>query len=361
MYFKSENITIAGIAAAVPKNKKTAKDFMQVFDEETVHKFMKNTGIRMVRQALPEQTAGDLGYEAASQLLERMQVSREQIGVVAFVTQSPDYRRPATACVLHKRLELSQECAAFDVGLGCSGFVYGHQIVEAFMMTSEMPYGLLILGETASKLVNPKDKSIAMMFGDAGAAVLYKRENGHAHTTLLRSDGSRFQSIILPAGGFRDMYPPKKTHVCSDGIERSKYDIFMDGVAVFAFSISDIPVAIHDYLDKTGTDIKDYKKIILHQANQFIVKQIGKKFNVEKERLPMVLDRYGNVGGISIPLTLCDCYGAAENVKERILASGFGIGLSWGVTSFSVDSTHIYPVFETDNYYKEGKIELETM
>lgn len=100
------------------------------------------------------------------------------------MTQSPDYRRPATACVLQKRLGLSLGCAAMDIGLGCSGFVYGLQTAASLMASSDMEYALVLIGETASKLVNPLDKSIVMMYGDAGAAILLKREEGASMKTL---------------------------------------------------------------------------------------------------------------------------------------------------------------------------------
>jgi 3-oxoacyl-[acyl-carrier-protein] synthase-3 len=215
---------------------------------------------------------------------------------------------------------------------------------------------LLLIGETASKLVDPRDKSIVMMYGDAGTAILLEKE-GESHTqTLLRSDGSRFKAIILPAGGFRDMYPPHDKFMCSDGIERSLYDVYMDGTSVFSFSISDVPAAIKDYLAHTQTSPEDYDAFVFHQANVFIIKQLMRKMKLDKSRVPTSLDRYGNTGGISIPLTLCDAYGEVADQHIRVLGCGFGIGLSWGVTSFEIDTNTIFPIIKTTDYYAEGKI-----
>lgn len=355
-FYSIENISIAGIATSVPKNKKTEVDFVRVFGEDVVKKFIKSTGIKSVHQAIENQTASDLAYIAANNLLNSFNIDRGKIGTLLFVTQSPDYRRPASAYVLQNRLGLSIECDAFDVGLGCSGFLYGQQIIQSMMVTNNAQYGLLLLGETASKLVNPLDKSIAMMYGDAGAAVLYERTMGAKQTTLLESDGYRFKSIILPAGGFRDMNPTNEVYTCSDGIRRSKYDIYMDGVSVFSFSTSDVPKAILKYLKKNQLESSDFDYVVLHQANQFIVNQIGRKIQVSKNQMLMSLDEYGNTGGISIPLTLSKYFGNNNQGVKRILASGFGIGLSWGVTNFYLDTSLVLPIVETDDYYKEGKI-----
>lgn len=157
------------------------------------------------------------------------------------------------------------------------------------------------------------------------------------------------------------MYPEKEEVLCSDGIKRSKYDIYMDGIEVFAFSTSDVPQTIQEYLRRTETEVDDYDLVLLHQANQFIIRQIGRKLKVSGNKLPVSLDRYGNTGGISIPLTICDYVerNKTERDKLDILASGFGIGLSWGVTEFSVPVSSIFGVSRTGDCYEEGIISPE--
>ena len=337
------------------------ESFIPVFGEEIPAKFTEGTGIRSMYKALPEQTAGDLAYVAAENLISHLNIDKEKIGALLFVTQSPDYRRPATACVLQHRLGLSMDCAAMDIGLGCSGFVYGLQTAMSLMEHSDMEYCLLLMGETASKLVDPHDKSIVMMYGDAGAAILLEKRPGAKTATLLRSDGGRYKTIILPAGGFRDMNPPPDRFLCNDGIERSLYDIYMDGTSVFSFSISDVPKAIKDYLEMTETSVEDYDLFLFHQANQFIIKQLSKKMKLPKEKVPISLDRYGNTGGISIPLTLCANYGDRDIGVQRTLMVGFGIGLSWGVISAKIDTAKAFPVIKTKDWYTEGKITPEML
>ncbi len=355
-YLNSKGIGIAGIACAVPDNYVTVESFGSVFGEEIPAKFSAGTGIQSMYKALPEQTASDLAYAAAENLFAHIPLDRNRIGIMLLVTQSPDYRRPSSACVLHKRLGLSTDCAAMEINLGCSGFVYGLQTAMNMMEQSDAEYSLLLIGETASKLVDPKDKSIVMMYGDAGAAILLERQKGAETCSLLRTDGSRFKTIILPAGGFRDMNPPRERFLCSDGIERTLYDIYMEGTSVFSFSISDVPRALTDYLAHTGTGVEDYDVFAFHQANQFIIKQISRKLKLPADKVPISLNRYGNTGGISIPLTLCDAYGENGSGVKRVLMAGFGIGLSWGVTSIPIDFGRVYPITKTTDYYKEGKI-----
>ena len=360
-YLKSRGIGISAIACAVPDNHVTVESFSSVFGDEIPAKFSAGTGIKAMYKALPEQTASDLAYAAAENLFSHVAVDRNDIGIMLLVTQSPDYRRPSSACVLHKRLELPIDCACMEINLGCSGFVYGLQTAMNMMEQSDARYALLLIGETASKLVDPKDKSIVMMYGDAGAAILLERQEGAETCSLLRTDGNRFKTIILPAGGFRDMNPPRERFMCNDGIERTLYDIYMEGTSVFSFSISDVPKALKDYLEHTNTSTEDYDVFLFHQANQFIIKQIARKLKLSAEKVPLSLDRYGNTGGISIPLTLCDHYGDKDVGVVRALMSGFGIGLSWGVTSATIDTARIYPVVKTTDYFKEGRITPEML
>ena len=360
-FFETRGIGIAGIACAVPDHYVTVDSFIPTFGEEVTSKFTAGVGIEGMNRALPEQTAGDLAFAAAENLFSQMPVERDKIGALVLVTQSGDYRRPSTACVLQHRLGLSTACAAVEVNLGCSGFVYGMQTAMSLMAQSDMEYALLLLGETASKLAHPQDKSVAMMYGDAGAAVLLKRDPEASSRTMLFTDGGRFKAIVLPAGGFRDMNPPADRFMCHDGIERSLYDIYMEGTSVFSFSISDVPKSIQQYFEKTGTSAEDYDLFLFHQANRFIIRQLAKKLKLPPEKVPVSLDRYGNTGGISVPITLCANCAGKETGTRRLFMAGFGIGLSWGVTDAVIDMEHVFPVVKTSDWFKEGKITPEML
>lgn len=357
-YFNFKNIKITGMASAVPTNIVTSESYNEVLGEDAVKKFVKMTGVKEVRKTHEKQTASDLGCAAAEKLLTEKNIDRNTIGAVIFAAHSTDYRRPATACVLLHRLGIkNKDCAAFDVSLGCSAFVYGVQIICSMMETSDMTRALLIVGETMSKMVYPEDKSSNMLFGDAGSAVLLeKTEEESTINALTCSDGSGWKAIVAPAGGFRNMEASHEPMIWADGNPRTLYNTIMDGMAVFNFTISDVPETMNQFFEKSGTTSEDYDIFALHQANKFILKQLSKKLGASKDQVPMCIDRFGNTSAAAIPLTICDALGNTEGGRNKIFMSGFGVGLSWGVVSAEIDAADVLPVFETDDYFADGII-----
>lgn len=346
------------MATAIPKNIIRPDDFKEKFGEEEVEKFKQMTGITESRRTDPHQTAGDLCYAAAEYLLKEKGIDKESIGALIMVTQSPDYRKPATAFIIQKRLGLSEETAVFDMNLGCSAVLYGIQVVASMMMNSNINKALIVSGDTGSKINNQNDKSKAMIGGEAGVALLIeKSEEGSQITSLVRSNGEGYRYLITPAGGFRNMNPPREEVMCKDGIMRSLYDPFMMGTSVFTFTVFDVPKAMKDFFKLTNTSVEDYDCFALHQANLYILKQIGKKMKIPAEKMPLTLPTYGNTSGASPVVTLCDTYGRNnENKDLNVLLIAFGIGLSWGCTSFHINTADILPVIEDDTWFEEGLI-----
>ena len=354
-----KNLKIAGIAVAVPKNKEILlSKYSGIFGEDAVKQFSKTTGVVERRVADRDQTSSDLAYEAAKFLLSRKHIKKEELGIAIYVTQTPDYRIPATACVLHKRLELSKDCIAFDVNLGCSGYVYGLQIINSLMETTDCKYGLLMVGDTSNKGIAPKDKSAAMLFGDSGSATLIEKTETHQPIyTSYRTDGEGYKAIIIPAGAYRNLDASHERTIWGDGNERSDYDLYMNGVDVFSFTISEVPKMINEFIEKNHFEKNDFDSYVFHQANCYILKQIVKRCKIPKERVPISMDRYGNTSVTSIPLTLCDKYGEVNSCSSlKVLSCGFGIGLSWGIATFEVNSEDIFPIIESEESYKEGYV-----
>lgn len=355
-YFSFDNIVISGVTSAVPKQVVKAEDYYEKFGKDNVDKFVKMTGVKEVRKASTYQTASDLGYAAAEELIARKNIDRSEVKALVFVAHSTDYRRPATACVLHKRLQLSKDCVAFDISLGCSAFVYGAQVISSLMANSDIDKGILIVGETMSKMVNENDKSSVMLFGDGGAAILFEKKPGKM-SGMLCSDGEGYKAIIAPAGGFRNMDASKDAISFDDGNKRTLYNTWMDGTKVFEFTIRDVPKTIKEYMEKENTMPESYDYYIMHQANQYIHKQLQKRLKMTPEKMPLCLDRYGNTSAAAIPLTLSDTFGNCIGDKEvNLLMSGFGVGLSWGVLGTRLSIADIYPVIETEEYFEEGII-----
>lgn len=356
--FNYRNIRIAAVSGAVPITKVTVDEFIKQNGEETVMKFKEMTGIAEFRKTKAHQTASDLGFAAAEKIIAEKNIDRATIGALVFVAHSTDYRRPATACVLHKRLKLSKDCAAFDISLGCSAIVYGLQAVCSMMTCSNIQRSLLIVGETMTKMVSEQDRSVNMMFGDGGAAFLLEKDEQcqDGISVLLKTNGEGYKAIIAPAGGFRNIDAPKTITQWSDGNLRSLYNICMDGTEVFNFTISDVPKTVKEFLEATNTTVEDYDCFAFHQANRFILKQLCKKLKIPPEKMPLCLDRYGNTSAPAAAFALCDAYGEKTNVIVNTMFCCFGVGLSWGVASAVIRSDDIFPVFETDEFFEEGYI-----
>ena len=353
------NIKITAIATAVPKNKEVISEkYNSIFGEKNVTKFSKTTGIYERHISDEEQTASDLAYVAAEKIIKDKNIDRSQIGVCIFVIQTPDYRLPATASVLHKRLGLSKDCLAFDINLGCSGWVYGMQVICSLMQNLPSQYGLLLVGDSPNKVIAPNDQTLAMLFGDSGVATLLeKNEAASPIYTACRTDGSGFKAIIIPSGAYRNRFASQKRVLQADGIVRSDYDECMDGMEVFTFSIREVPILISQFTEANHFNLDEFDCYAFHQANIYILKQLIKKLKLDKEKMPISIDRYGNNSVSSIPLTLCDYYGEVqESAVKNVLACGFGVGLSWGVAAFNIDVADIYPIIETEDFYKEGYV-----
>ena len=354
-----DNIKIVGMATAVPKNKEVLhQKYSDIFGEVAVSKFSKTTGVIERRVTNEEQTSSDLAYVAAEKLIEEKNIDKNEIGICIFVTQTPDYRIPATACVLHKRLGLSKNCIVFDINLGCSGYVYGMQVVCALMQTISSRYGLLLVGDTSNKGIAPEDSSAVMLFGDSGSTTLLEKcQKAEPILTTYRTDGEGFKAIIIPAGAYRNRNASHERAMWADGNVRSDYDLYMNGVDVFSFSISEVPALINEFVKENGLDKDTFDCYAFHQANTFILKQIIKMAKLPKDKMHISMDRYGNTSVTSIPLTICDKYGKEkEDVKRNIFSCGFGIGLSWGISTFTVNQKDILPIIETDDYYTEGEV-----
>lgn len=349
-----KNIAISAIAGAVPTTVCKLDDYMDLMDGE---KFKYFTGVEQVRKTSKYQTASDLAFAAAENIINKKNLNRDELGALVFVAHSFDYWRPSTACVLHKRLKLKKECAAFDINLACSGFVYGLQVVCSMMTCSDIDKALILIGETTSKVAHSQD-TFSMLLGDAGAAVLLeKKEVDQSIYDLVCTDGNRFKAIIAPAGGFRNPDATKELFMFPDGTKKTLYNSCMKGEDVFLFTISDVPKTIKNFLKLTSTTIDDYDCLAFHQANKFIHQQLAKKLKADLSKMPMCLDRYGNTSAPSLLLALCDKYGSNHSGQNlNVLMSAFGVGLSWGCASAIINTNDIFSIIETDEVFEEGII-----
>jgi 3-oxoacyl-[acyl-carrier-protein] synthase III len=342
-----KNVEIKGIACAVPDRIIENETYKEVFGEESVQKFINMTGVKTRHVALDEQCTSDLCYVAAKRLMEKLNWEPSSIDALILITQTPDYAVPATACVLQHRLELAEDCVAFDINLGCSAYVYGVWLAATMISTQNFNRVLLLVGDTSNFGINPNDSATAMIFGDGGTATALEKSEGKDMKYFLKTKGSGFKNIIVPAGHARTR---GKTNN-----EASDFDLSMNGSAVFTFTITDVPKSINSFMSLYNIDKNDVDMFVFHQANLFILKHLAKKLGIPMDKVPVSIDRYGNTSGESIPLTLVDALGGSQsNETIKLLLCGFGIGLSWGGIYLEMDKSVCLPMIYTNEYYNGG-------
>lgn len=337
-----KNISIKGIAACVPKHTQDNRTLALLGNEEQIQKYIDTTGV-ITRHTVEGQElrASDLAYEAANKLIEELGWDRNSIDCLIFVSQTPDYILPATACVLHGRLALSNDCFSMDISLGCSGWIYGVTTIATLLQNGGFKRGLMLAGDTSTLTKSPKDKSTYPLFGDAGTATAIEYQNGaegiRVHTA---TDGKNYEAIIIPDGGFRNMYNENSNveEEFEEGIIRKRIDTSMDGAAVFTFGITKAPRSVKSLLEHFQIEIDSIDHFVFHQANKFMIEKIRSKLKIPAEKVPYSLDEYGNTSSSSIPLTIVARLREQVMSKETaILACGFGVGLSWGSIHFKAE------------------------
>lgn len=339
---------ISGIAASVPPKVRETKEFIKDLGAEGVDKFIKTVGIQQGHICDENMTTADLCCHAANNLIDKLNINREEVDALIFVSQTPDYIAPSTACIMQSRLGLSMNCLAYDINLACSGFVYGISAALNYLANGKIRNVLLLCGDTVSKHCSPNDRGLTMLSTDAGTAILLEKSTESKSTAsfLLRTIGSGYRSLIVPYGGYRHRMGNTERTLRQEGVYRNDYDGFMNGADVFKFSISEVPKLIKDFFEENKFSNQSFERCFLHQANLFIIKNIAKRIGVDPGLLPISIDRYGNTGAATIPLTICDFYSRDHYscITEKIFVCGFGIGLSLGVGILDLENTIILPI-----------------
>ena len=339
---KTTGARIAGVTTCVPTRRFVNVRDSTAFTPEEIRKVTGMAGVSSRHVAGETICSSDLCIAAAQRLLDRLRWHPGSIDAVIMVTQTPDYFLPSTACVIHHRLNLADHCAAFDVGLGCSGYPYGMWLAAMMLQGGGMRRVLVLHGETPTRFSDQSDRSVSLLFGDAGSATALE-STGLTEPTwhyALHSDGGGYNSMIIESGGFRNRFEQ----------DRHKHSVSMNGALIFNFTIKRVPALIDETLEaaSVGTDDIDY--FILHQSNQFIMKHLCVKQSLPAEKVPIILRHFGNTGGASIPLAMTQGHLMRPRDRPlRLMLLGYGVGLSWGSALVDLDSNAILDSLELDN------------
>jgi 3-oxoacyl-[acyl-carrier-protein] synthase-3 len=330
--FTVPNVKLSGLSACVPNQFQDNRE-MELLGETERELFIKTVGIRYRRVAPAGITASDLCKAAAEKLLDSLCWKREEVSVLIFITQTPDYLIPNTSSLLQEKLKLSKTCIAFDVNLGCSGYVYGLSIIGSLLQNMPNGKALLLVGDISTQTISMQDKSTAPLFSDAGTATAFEFSlNSQIHFNL-QTDGCEFDDIIIPDGGFRSRVSKKsfemKEH--GKGILRNDLQMKLDGLKIFNFALREIAPNINSLFAEKKIEKNEVDYFVFHQANLLMLESVRKKLQIEAERVPYSLHHYGNTSSASVPMTMVTQLRQQLIAdKQKLLLSGFGVGLSWG-------------------------------
>jgi 3-oxoacyl-[acyl-carrier-protein] synthase-3 len=298
--------------------------------------FEKKVGIKSRHIAGENETALDLAEKACLKLFEF--VDKSLIDFILLCTQSPDYYLPTSACILQNRLNLSTNCGALDFNLGCSGYIYGLALAKSLLLTKVASNVLLVVAETYSKHIHPKDKINRVIFGDGSAATLINNDSFSMGEFVLGTDGNGFQELIIKNGGLRNRFVEDvKEYEYGSGNITSDNHLFMDGLEIFNFSLNKVPELVIQTAEKNNLKIPEIDFFIFHQANEHMLNYLRMKSQIEPEKFCIDLFEKGNTVSATIPIALKNSFSKGQIKKGyKVMLVGFGVGLSWGATIITI-------------------------
>lgn len=317
----------------LPKKVVTNEDLLKDNPSWDIGEVIKKTGVRSRHIADVSETALDLGLEACRKLFAANGIKKSEIGGLIFCTQSPDYRLPGNASVLHKELDLNDHIWAFDINLACSGYIYGLALARALLNTYNWDNVLLVTSDTYSKYIHPRDKSVRLLFGDGAAATLVNRSDKGIIDVNIGSFGKKYDKFIIPSGGCRMPASSKTKEEIADnsGNIRTQENIFMEGFSLLSLAMAKVPENIRDILGGNGLGVKDIKLFIFHQASKAILDVLAKSLEIPEEKVFTNITDIGNIVSSSIPVAVKDALNSNRIEQgDKILLCGFGAGFSWG-------------------------------
>lgn len=325
---------IKAISYYLPEKVVTNEELVKEFPEWSVDKVAQKVGVDSRHLAAEDETAGDMAEKAARKLFEEYQIDPKSIDFLMLCTQSPDYFLPSTACVLQDRLGIPTSAGAFDYNLGCSGCVYGMAMAKGLIAAGIAKNVLLLTAETYNKYLHPSDKSNRSIFGDGAAACLISTEGfAEIGDFTLGTDGSGANHLIVKTGASRQKastglsVEDEEGHIWFDDF------LYMNGGAIFNFTLDAVPAMMAQILEKNHLQKDEIDYYVFHQANKFMLNTIRKVCVLPKDQFYVNLSETGNTVSSTVLIGLKECV-VNQTIKkgDKVMISGFGVGLSWGGT-----------------------------
>lgn len=340
------HVKIVGFNTVVPEKVINIDDEIEFFDysEKKLNRAKKMVGYGTRHVVDENTTVVDLCVDAATKLFKSLNYNSNEIDLLIFVNQKPDYRDPTDACLAHGRLGLSKNCATLNLNLGCSGYVYGLWTAMGLLCANAAKKCLLLAGDISSFNILRENRKLAGLFGDAGTAtILEYNDNFELYSYFdVGSNGLGWNKIITPFGGARLPFTAENINlkaIDSSGNIWSSLQPIIDGGEVFNFSTEIAPSSINNVLSLSGKSLQDIDFYAIHQANKQIVKTIADKLAIPKEKFTYeTFSKYGNTSTASVLTVLCDVL--FNKKPNNIILCSFGVGLSWASCLINISDTY---------------------
>ena len=300
-------IRILATGKAVPKREVTNDDMAKIVD--TSDEWIKQrTGMSVRHHVSDGENHTMLAEQAARAAIEKSEIDKEDVGVVIVCTVSADYYSPSAACLIQGRLGLKKDIIAFDLGAGCSGFVFGLETIRALMMARNAKYGLIIGAEVLSKKMDMTDRGTCVLFGDGAAAAVVELSDS-LYTSVIGVDGDEEMINIKTPNGY----------------------IHMDGQGTYKFAVATVPKVIEQVVKAAGLTYDDIDHYVMHQANLRIIESIAKKVKQPMDTFIVNIEKYGNTSAASVGLALDEAFEEGRiKPGDKVLICAFGAGRTWG-------------------------------
>lgn len=318
----------------LPEKEVSNEELLREFPEWSVDKVAAKVGVNSRHVATNDETAGDLAEKAALKLFKNNNVDPQDIDFVMLCTQSPDYFLPSTSCILQDRLGIPTSAGAFDYNLGCSGCIYGLAMAKGLISAGIAKNVLLLTAETYNKYIHPSDKGNRSIFGDGAAACLVSTEGmAEISELVLGTDGSGYENLIVKTGAAKCKERTGVEDVDVEGHVRRDDYLYMNGGAIFNFTLDAVPSMIKEILEKNNIEKESVDYYVFHQANKFMLSTIRKVCSLPKDKFYNNLENTGNTVSSTVMIALKDCLdNGTIHEGMNVMVSGFGVGLSWGGT-----------------------------